>query len=89
MPKKTQLNKESINNPCLQHLDFTETQKQVDALMKTVCHDNTIHAHKIRFIHEQLQDQRYIINTNIIAQKMFEDWDNSEWTAAEISSEVV
>lgn len=84
MPKKMQINEHSVKAKFLKNLDFTETQKQVDALMKTVLQDNTINANKICFIQEQLHDQRYQINPKIIVNKMFEHLDNNENILMEI-----
>ena len=78
MPKKMNKNEHSAKNYFLSDLDFTQTQKQVDALMKAVLQDNTINANKIQFIQEQLHDQRYQINPKTIVNKMFEHLDNSE-----------
>lgn len=78
MPKKLEKNEHSVNAQFLNNLDFSTSQKQVDALMKTVMQDNTNNATKIRFIQEQLHDQRYQINPKIIVRKMFEHLDNNE-----------
>lgn len=84
-PKKNHL---SIQAQLLDTLDFTATQKQVDTLMKNVLHDNTLNENKIRFIQEQLHDQRYQIHPKIIAKKMFDHLDNSDLLPAELSVEV-
>ncbi|MGV3739906.1 MAG: flagellar biosynthesis anti-sigma factor FlgM [Gammaproteobacteria bacterium] len=88
MPKKIRLNAQSVGTQFLSNLDFTESQKQVDALMKAVLQDNTINANKIRFIQEQLHDQRYQINPKIIANKMFEHLDNTDIAPEEITMQM-
>jgi hypothetical protein len=86
---KKQQNPASLAKPqFLEKLDFTASQKQVDALMKTVLHDNTLNEHKICFIQEQLHDHRYQINPKIIAKKMFEHLDSRDLKPEEASLEV-
>lgn len=87
MAKKRQQTPPSAKPQFLDNLDFTASQKQVDALMKNVLHDNTLNENKIRFIQEQLHDQRYHINPKIIVKKMFEHLDNSDVTPLEVSVE--
>ncbi|MCX7091031.1 MAG: hypothetical protein NTU48_06235 [Legionellales bacterium] len=72
MAKKDQEKAPALHAQLLEKLDFTTTQKQVDALMKTVLYDNTLNKNKLRFIQEQLHDQRYQIHPKIIVNKMFE-----------------
>jgi anti-sigma28 factor (negative regulator of flagellin synthesis) len=88
MAKKPHITHQSVQAQLLKTLDFTETQKQVDTLMKNVLHDNTLNENKIRFIQEQLHDQRYQIHPKMIAKKMFEHLDSSDLTQAELSVEV-
>lgn len=82
----------SLENPLshqiLDQLDFSETQKQVAALMKSVLHETTLNENKICFIKEQLNDQRYQINPKIIAEKLLECADNPDLAATELSVEV-
>lgn len=88
MAKEPKSNPHSAQEQLLDALDFTGTQKQVDALMKTVLHDNTLNENKIRFIQEQLHDQRYQINPKIIVRKMFEHLDSHDIEQAELSVEL-
>lgn len=78
MTKKEQKQTSALHAQLLEKLDFTATQKQVDDLMKTVLYDNILNKNKIRFIQEQLHDQRYQINPKIIANKMFEQMKNAD-----------
>jgi transcriptional regulator CtsR len=78
MAKKEQKQTSALHAQLLEKLDFTATQKQVDDLMKTVLCDNILNKNKIRFIQEQLHDQRYQINPKIIANKMFEHMENAD-----------
>lgn len=78
MAKKEQIKTPALQSQLLEKLDFTATQKQVDDLMKTVLYDNILNKNKIRFIQEQLHDQRYQINPKIIANKMFEHMENAD-----------
>jgi len=80
MPKKTQEQAPSLPHQLSDKLDFSATQKQVDSLMKNVLSHHTMHKNKLRFIQEQLHDQRYQINPKIIAHKMFEHVEDSDLT---------
>ncbi|MCR9191559.1 MAG: flagellar biosynthesis anti-sigma factor FlgM [Gammaproteobacteria bacterium] len=73
----------AIQQSLLEQLDFTTTQKQVDALMKSVLHDTTLNANKIKFITEQLHDKRYQVNAKNIAEKMLEHVDKLDVAPAE------
>ena len=88
MAKEPKINPHSAQTQLIEALDFTGTQRQVDALMKAVLHDNTLNENKIRFIQEQLHDQRYQINPKIIVRKMFEHLDNHDIEQAELSVEL-
>lgn len=90
MAKKDSKKPTSLQSKLLEKLNFTETQRQVDALMKTIVHDNTLNENKIYFIQEQLQDLRYQINPKIIVHKMFEHLDSTDLdrTHLEIPAEV-
>ena len=88
MAKNPQNYPHSAQEKLLDNLDFSATQKQVDALMKTVLHDNTLNENKICFIQEQLNDQRYQVHPKIIAKKMFEHLDNSDLPRIEETVEV-
>lgn len=88
MAKKIHITHQSVQAQLLKTLDFTETQKQVDTLMKNVLYDNTLNENKIRFIQEQLHDQRYQVHPKIIVKKMFEHLDSSDLTQEELSVEV-
>lgn len=84
MAKKNQEQAPSLHAQLLDKLDFTSTQKQVDALMQTVFYDNSLNKNKIRFIQEQLHDQRYQINHKIIVYKMFEHMDSIDLEAVSV-----
>ena len=88
MAKEPKINPHTAQTQLLEALDFTGTQRQVDALMKAVLHDNTLNENKIRFIQEQLHDQRYRINPKIIAKKMFEYLYSYDIEQAEMSVEL-
>ncbi len=77
-----------LSHQILDQLDFSETQKQVAALMKAVLHETTLNENKICFIKEQLNDHRYQVNPKIIAEKLLECVDNPDLTATELSVEV-
>ncbi len=86
MAKKNQKQAPSLHAQLLDKLDFTSTQKQVDALMQTVFYDNSLNKNKIRFIQEQLHDQRYQINPKIIIYKMFEHMDSIDLEAVSVEA---
>ncbi|PJD90644.1 MAG: hypothetical protein CK424_08200 [Legionella sp.] len=77
----------TLPHQILEHLDFSETQKQVAALMKSVFHETTLNENKIRFIKEQLHDQRYQINPTIIAEQLLQCVDNTDLSTTELTVE--
>lgn len=68
----------TAQNRLIDQLDFSNTQRQVDSLMKTVLHETNLNENKIRFIKEQLSDQRYQINAKMIASKLLEYADDTK-----------
>lgn len=82
MPKKNQEQAPFVARELSEKLDFSNTQKQVDALMKSVLSNHTLNKNKVNFIQEQLHDQRYQINPKIIAHKMFEHLEDADLAAA-------
>ena len=61
-----------LSDAAVNSLDFSLSTQQVKDLMQTVQQQNTQNETKILFIKELLADNRYPINSDIIARKLLE-----------------
>lgn len=68
----THFTNEVLSDAFMESLDFTDTQKQLDALKAIIFDITEANTAKIEFIKEELANDRYQIRNHHIAEQMLE-----------------